>query len=304
MMLVYVVVAIGIILLVVGYLVVQKLPRKLVENLDATVPQDRKIELEDNIRRTWSQIYGGIIILLGLFGTAYNLHLTSEGLSSNQEQSIKNLQLAQESLDLNRKVQRTDQYIRAMQQLGGERTEARIGAVYALELIAKESKIDYLKVMEILSAYVRDHCPRLKNGNTNHIKSLVSTNNVPTEIRAIFAVLGRRDMVHLERRINLRNTDLRGMQLIDANLRDIDFGRADLSNSFFKNCDFDNTRFTGSTISNMTLIGPRNLSLNEIRNAIGTENLMIDESIQTKIDSLDREYQKEIQLQREQNKGN
>jgi uncharacterized protein YjbI with pentapeptide repeats len=67
------------------------------------------------------------------------------------------------TLQVNREGQITERFTRAIDQLGqtddkgNKLFEIRLGGIYALERIARESKQDYWPVMEILTAYVRQH---------------------------------------------------------------------------------------------------------------------------------------------------
>jgi hypothetical protein len=58
---------------------------------------------------------------------------------------------------LSRQGQVTDRYTRAVEQLGSYRIEVRIGGIYALERIARDSKRDHPAVMEVLAAFARVH---------------------------------------------------------------------------------------------------------------------------------------------------
>jgi Pentapeptide repeats (8 copies) len=70
------------------------------------------------------------------------------------------------SLQVNREGQITERFTTAIDQLGkiddrGDKLfEIRIGGVYALDRIARESEEDYWPIMEVLCAYVRKHAPR------------------------------------------------------------------------------------------------------------------------------------------------
>jgi len=64
---------------------------------------------------------------------------------------------AQEELRLSRQGQITDRFTSAIDQLGNKSLDIRLGRIYALERIAKESGEDYWPILEILAAYVREH---------------------------------------------------------------------------------------------------------------------------------------------------
>jgi hypothetical protein len=88
---------------------------------------------------TLAQILGGTALLSGLYFTWRTLQVNREG-------------------------QITERFTRAIDQLGkvedGQKLfEIRVGGIYALERIARESEEDYWPIMEILTAYVRQNAP-------------------------------------------------------------------------------------------------------------------------------------------------
>jgi hypothetical protein len=58
---------------------------------------------------------------------------------------------------LSREGQVTDRYTKAIEQLGSDKLDVRIGGIYALERIARDSRDDHPQVVEVLTAYVREH---------------------------------------------------------------------------------------------------------------------------------------------------
>ena len=95
---------------------------------------------ENEARKTLAQILGGIVVLAGGFTAWRNLKLAQEG-------------------------QITDRYTKAIEQLGAvdasgnKKLEVRLGGIYALERIAKDSKRDHWPIMEVLCTYVRENAP-------------------------------------------------------------------------------------------------------------------------------------------------
>ena len=53
----------------------------------------------------------------------------------------------------------TDRFTAAVEQLGSDKMAVRLGAIYALERISRDSRRDYWTIMETLTAYVREHAP-------------------------------------------------------------------------------------------------------------------------------------------------
>ncbi len=108
------------------------------------------VELENDTRRTWAQILGGVFFLITAYFTWRRVTATESQVRVAQEQA----RIAQEG-------QITERFTRAIEQLGDrEHLEVRLGGIYALERIAKDSRDDHWTIMEVLTAYVRENAPR------------------------------------------------------------------------------------------------------------------------------------------------
>jgi hypothetical protein len=84
-----------------------------------------------------------------------------------------------------------ERFNRAIDQLGSEKTEPRLGGIYALERIANESEKDYWPIMEILTTYIRENFPFKKNIDINSVEYLNEPSEnakVKTDIQAILTV--------------------------------------------------------------------------------------------------------------------
>src|SRR5215207_234512 len=111
--------------------------------------------------------------LSGLYFTSQNLKQTRQNTEKQLQQardSTKDqLQQARESQEQNQRLieqgQITERFTRAIDQLGkvdeknNKLFEIRLGGIYALERIARESEEDHWPIMEVLTAYVRQHAP-------------------------------------------------------------------------------------------------------------------------------------------------
>ncbi len=104
--------------------------------------------LENQYRATIAQILGGVAIGISLYYAWRRIAIAEEDLKATQE----NLKVAQEG-------QITERFTRAIDQLGNEKMEIRLGGIYALERISNESEKDYWPIMEILTAYIRKNSP-------------------------------------------------------------------------------------------------------------------------------------------------
>ncbi len=68
-----------------------------------------------------------------------------------------NFTLSRRTFELTEQGQVTDRYTKAIEQLGSDKLDVRIGGIYALERIARDSAKDHPTVMEVLTAFIREH---------------------------------------------------------------------------------------------------------------------------------------------------
>jgi uncharacterized protein YjbI with pentapeptide repeats len=161
--------------------------------------EKERIQLVNDTRRTSSQFIGGSLVLLGLYFTWQTVQAT-----------YRSAQLSQES-------QITDRYYRAIQAVGSDRPEVRLGAIYALERIARESSRDSWPIMQVLTAYVRERA----RWSTDREKGFSETT---ADVQAVMNVLRNRDL-----RNDLDSLDLSAIDLRKADLEDIHLRNANLT---------------------------------------------------------------------------
>ena len=134
---------------------------------------------------------------------------------------------------LSREGHVTDRFTKAIEQLGSDRLDVRLGAIYALERIMADSARDHPTIVEVLAAFVREHAPRERTDSEAKVRvSLDPTlpRRPLTDVQAAATVLGRRPSGRMERGpIDLHATDLAGADLIAANLRHALLGATDLA---------------------------------------------------------------------------
>jgi hypothetical protein len=146
----------------------------------------------------------------------------------------------------------TDRFTKAIEQLGSEKLAVRLGAIYALERLAKDSPEDHWTIMEVLTAYVRDNAPwppKQAAGNpfvelpADRKKNAAACVRPAADIQTILTVLRRRDEearkkdVVANRRLDLSGTDLRGIDLRGANLQWALFNGAHLTDGTLAEAD-------------------------------------------------------------------
>jgi hypothetical protein len=120
---------------------------------DPTLSVKERLERQDKARGTLAQIIGGIVALVGLHFTGCSVAAAWQNVQVNAEGQI------------------TERFTHALGQLGSNKPAIRLGGIYALERIAQDSPKDHWPIMEVLTAYVREHAPwkdssQLQEGTT------------------------------------------------------------------------------------------------------------------------------------------
>ena len=99
----------------------------------------------------------GLVAGVALVFTALNFKLlqrNSRDAWDWQRQADEWQRLAHE---LAERGQVTDRFTKAIEQLGSDKLDMRIGGIYALEQIARDSAVYHPTVMEVLTAFIRAH---------------------------------------------------------------------------------------------------------------------------------------------------
>jgi hypothetical protein len=147
---------------------------------------------------------------------------------------------------LSRESHVTDRYTKAIEQLGSERLDVRLGAIYALERIMIDSGRDHPTIVEVLAAYVREHSPVVPPEDRDPDKELAPR---ATDVRAAVTVLGRRPPGREERgRLDLRFTDLTRADLNHGYLID-----ADLTGARLPTADLTGAKLNGAKLTSANL---------------------------------------------------
>jgi len=235
--------AVMIALFVLGLVAVWLIPKWQVGQLRKQNSQEIKADvlftLENEARKTLAQIVGGLLVLIGLYFTAENVRVT-------QEVAEKNRGIAQEG-------QLTDRFTKAVAQLGDQKLEVRVGGIYALERIAKDSEKDYWSIMEVLTAFVRERSNQTSESLADN-KS--SAPKIDIDIQAALTVIGRREKTlgnGESQPLNLRRANLEGANLADANLRGADFSGANLRKVIFSGANLHGAHFIDTDLSGAIL---------------------------------------------------
>ncbi|MGW5667753.1 pentapeptide repeat-containing protein [Micromonospora sp. NPDC003776] len=169
----------------------------------------------------------------------------------------------------------TERFTTAVEQLGQpgpEKVDVRLGAIYALERIMRDSAVDHPAVVQLLAAFVRVHAPapNLSPSPPSQLAKPPTPPPPPVDIQAALTVLGRReanrDRIGIGDDIDLSHTSLRGVDLHGASLRGVDLSGADLSGADLSGADLSATGLSGANLIGSDL-GGTNLNTAFLLNA-------------------------------------
>jgi len=175
---------------------------------------------------------------------------------------------------LSREGHLTDRYTKAVEQLGSDKIEMRLGGIYALERLMRDSSTDQPTIMEVLTAHIRQHAPRTSDeakttdsqrpgGRLRHPPTPPSSPDA--DVQAVLTVLGRRTVVAAENpiwyrsglpwSIDLTDTHLAGVQLQRATLLNVCFDRATLIKAGLVQADLTGAGLGKANLTNAYLVG-------------------------------------------------
>jgi uncharacterized protein YjbI with pentapeptide repeats len=197
----------------------------------AHIPDEKdRLATESGFRQTLVQLVGGVALLGGLYFTAQTLRTSQETLRVNQK-----------TLETTQQGQITERFTQAIAQLGDkERLMIRLGGLYALERIARDSESDHWAVMEVLTAFVREQAPAQtmspeKTSGERETKESLNERKPPSDIQTILTIIGRRTRTFGNgetERLALNDTNLQGAKLNGAQLQGADLAGAQLQGTF------------------------------------------------------------------------
>ena len=186
---------------------------------------------------------------------------------------------AQTDADRQRRI--TESYSKAVEQLASEKIELRLGGIYTLERISRESPDDYWTVMETLTAFVRERArwkspdagvlekesEQPSGGMPERSRGILTTPTEPqaserperppppppppppTDIAAVLTVIARRPQTELTHEkserwwFDLRGADFRGADLGAAYLENAHFDHAHLEGAGLWQAHLENAHF-------------------------------------------------------------
>jgi hypothetical protein len=245
--------------------------------------------ITDN-RTALIQAVGGFGVFLGVVVGFFTLRHNRQLLRASRlehEESIQasraalertlesNRQSLERTLGVTERGQITDRFSKAIEQLGqgaADSLDLRLGGIYALEQIVRDSTAWHQPVVEVLAAFVRQHARGvpLPVGNTiadqlgalGYIGSKEKWVPLPIDVAAAVRVLSRRDRDKDQQRVDLVGVDFRRIDfsLTTRRFESTDFSYGQLQAAFLmfadlRKCYFISAQLQGATLRSSDLRG-------------------------------------------------
>lgn len=207
--------------------------------------QQAQGQLQNSVRATLLQAVAGLLVLAGAAATWRQVQVSREG-------------------------QITERFTRAIDQLGSDNQDIRIGGAYALERIARNSPEDRNTVQFIMGAFIRNHAPwNVDEPRKRHPPDVDLGDPVPwlqhrmPDVQAIITVLARRPVSAGTPRLVLSRVDLRRVllprdgRLTDAVFRHTNLAQAWLMGVDLRRCDLTGVDLRRANLEDAVLTGAR-----------------------------------------------
>ncbi len=193
---------------------------KISKKRRGTLDLDKYLGLENEYRKTTAQIVGGLYVLGGFAFTWFQLVATQHSIVLSEERLV------------------ADRYSKAIDQLGQSTTQTRLGGIYALGSISKNSP-EYVSIVDnVLASYVKQNC---------HQDSALKE-----ELQASIDILTRKQFYDFQSGevkdgINLSKVKLNGFDFNKSSLRNARLTEADMDRSDFVEADLSGLNANGTT---------------------------------------------------------
>ncbi|MFJ7018467.1 pentapeptide repeat-containing protein [Streptomyces sp. NPDC101117] len=192
----------------------------------------------------------GAIAGLGLYYTHKNHQQTEKLFTHTREKD-------REQAELTREGQVTERYVEAIKLLSSENLTQRLGGIYSLERIMRDSEKDHALVIEVLAAFIRDLSFQDLVKPETQVAAYSSYRHgaAREDMQAALTVLGRRPNRAEPFDIDLRGVRLPRVNLSGANLSATDLRDADLSGATLIGANLSGAELEGAKLAGAKLGG-------------------------------------------------
>ncbi|MBL1104458.1 pentapeptide repeat-containing protein [Streptomyces sp. 5-8] len=155
----------------------------------------------------------------------------------------------------------TDRYNAAVTNIGEDPPEVRLGGIYALQRIMRDSPRDQPSIVNVLSTYIRNHAKKPK-------QAIDALKRKPTsDVQAALTALGSRNPVHDgTARVDLHGANLSGADLSGAYLHGADLSDANLIVADLSGADLSDANLSKANLS-VANLSVADLSVADLRRA-------------------------------------
>jgi hypothetical protein len=170
---------------------------------------------------------------------------------------------AQTDADRQRRI--TESFSTAIEQLGSDKIEVRLGGIYTLERVSRESPNRYWPVMETLTAFVREQARWKDSGASETIAPFYEEQEtdtprprqrLQTDIAAVLTVIARRrEKERIREKEEGWQFDLSGAVLPGARLQGAHLEHANLSGAHLEGAMLAGTYLAGANLQHVHLEG-------------------------------------------------
>ncbi|MEU8084140.1 pentapeptide repeat-containing protein [Micromonospora sp. NPDC049101] len=191
-------------------------PEMLFSSPKGLSPADQ-VKAQNDIRTALLQATAGLALVAGLYFTA-------------------------KTVSVNQRGQVTDRFTKTVEQIGSENVDVRIGGLYSLARIAKDSPEYRAEVTEIVVHYIQGRARDVSREQLD-----IGVDPVPRDVQVAAGILGRRQGRGLETKtLNLWGRNLNKTDFTKAHLADANLCYAYVDNSYFEQADLSEATFVAA----------------------------------------------------------
>lgn len=257
-------------------------PNEQLNNTKASLTAKEFIELKSDIRTGLAQALGGTALLIGLGFTWRSIRAAEKNLTIGQKNIAATQKIAAQNIALALEGQITDRFTKAIAQLGDAQLAVRLGGIYALERIAKDSRKDYWTIIEVLTAFVR-HRAAWKPDDSTHPEPASALHQVAADVQAVLHVISRREFSYDNGEnlsLDLSRTDLRGGDFTSANLNGANLAMAHLEGASFTGVQLERANLNDAHFDGAMLMGVKFSDTTRMKGAIFKGAFIIERDLQ------------------------
>jgi hypothetical protein len=201
--------------------------------------QQAQAQLQNETRTTLLQGLAGLVLVAGAFATWRQVQISRHG-------------------------QITERVTKAVDQLAGARMDVRVGGIYALERVAKDSPEDRNAVVSILSAFVRTQSPWTAPKPFTHDHEPVPVEEGPPwpgtragDVQIALYVIARRPQPDTTWKPFLSFSNLSQARMGNRDWRGLICQYSNLTRAWMPNAVLDEAQLNGTDLRHAHLVGAR-----------------------------------------------